>query len=227
MPNETSSPGSAAEFDYEKSARKAEHQYTPKFLFINKFLNRPLASLLVRAVFRTRVTPNQLTYLAFAIGLAGAYALYLGRPRAFLIGGCLIQLSSIVDCADGMLARARDQISDFGAYLDIFLDRLNEFFMLLGAVLGLFRSSGRLDLLIWGFVTAVLYFLQTTLFYLSKNCFKDMRRGDAAENRGWLMFLTAFFAVVNRIDIGIFVLFTVSLVSSVVLLVRFFVRKTA
>ena len=204
MRDERSIPGSAAEFDYRKSVRKPEDKFVFKYLQINKYLNRPLASVLVRAVYRTRVTPNQLTYLAFLIGLSGAYFFFRGRPTAFIVGGILAELSSVVDCADGMLARAKDITSEFGSYLDLYLDRVNEFFLLSGFMIGFFRYSGRLNLLILGLVTMGLYFLETTLFYLAKNYLKDTNKGETAENRGWFMFLMFLFAVINRMDIGIY-----------------------
>ena len=45
MRNERSIPGSAAEFDYEKSVRKTEDKFVWKYLQINKYLNRPAASV--------------------------------------------------------------------------------------------------------------------------------------------------------------------------------------
>jgi phosphatidylglycerophosphate synthase len=222
MRDERSFPESAAEFDYEKSARKSEDHFSLKVFHINRYINRPLASLIVRAVYRTRVTPNQLTYLSFAIGLVAAYFFFKGRPSAFVVGGILTEASSVVDCADGMLARARDQMSEFGSYLDLFLDRINEFFLMAGAVVGYFYYSGRANLLILGSVAMALYFLQTSLYYLTKNYLKDGQKGTTAENRGWLLFFIFLFAVLNRMDYGIYVLFVQSVVVNLYLMVDFF-----
>jgi phosphatidylglycerophosphate synthase len=205
MRNARSIPESTAEFDYQKSVRKSEDKYVLKYLQINKYLNRPLASVIVRGVYRTRVTPNQLTCLAFLVGLSGAYFFFRGRPAAFVVGGVLAQLSSVVDCADGMLARAKGLTSEFGAYLDLYLDRVNEFFLLAGYMIGFYRYSGRLNVLILGLVTLGLYFLETTLFYLAKNYLKDTNKGETAENRGWFLFLMFLFALINRMDIGIYI----------------------
>jgi len=225
MRNERFIPESAAEFDYEKSVRKSEDRYVRKYLQVNKYLNRPLASLLVRAVFRTRITPNQLTYAAFIIGLGGSYFLFQGRPSALIVGGVLVQLSSIVDCADGMLARARDQKSEFGAYLDLFLDRVNEYFLVLASVVGFYKATGRLNILLLGLASLGLYFLQTTLFYLTKNFLKDANKGETAENRGWFLFLIFLFALINRIDLGIYVLAVSTVFANVALTYNFFRLK--
>jgi len=222
MPNGTSLPGSETAYDYGKSDRKRENAFTPRFLQINKVFNRPAASLIVRALFKTKITPNQVTVASFFIGLAGAGCFGLATRGSFIAGGLLTQLSSIVDCADGMLARARGTSNDFGAYLDLLLDRVNEYLLITGAVLGQYRYSGREIDLVLGIFALGLYFLLTTQFYLAKNLIRDERRGEAAENRGWLMFLIALFAVINRLDIGIVVLLLITLGGNIGLLFRFF-----
>ncbi len=192
------------------------------FLHVNKYLNRPLAALIVRALHRTRVTPNQVTFAAFFIGLAGASAFSRGTPALFAVGGILAELSSIVDCADGMLARARGQMSDYGAYLDLILDRVNEFFLIAGAVLGYYAYSGNVRMLVMGLVTLSLYLLQVAIYYLTETYAGKGIMGRSAENRGLLLFLIFLFGVVNRIDLGICVLFAETSVINLYFLYSFF-----
>lgn len=221
MPDEKSSQSSTAEFDYEKSARKRDDDYSLQFLKLNKYLNRPLASLIVRAVFKTGVTPNQLTLTSFVVGLAGAACFLKSRPLFFALGGILAQASVIVDCADGMLARARDQKSEYGAYLDLVLDRVTEFFLMMGYTFGYFFYAGRLDLLILGLGAVGLYFLQISLYYLIKSYRRDQSKGNAAENRSWLIFLMFVLSVFNRMDLGFYVLLAVSSGINLVMLFHF------
>lgn len=204
MPQDPTVTEPTDKFDYQKSVQKTEDKFIFQFLRIDKYVNRPLASLIVRAVYRTGVTPNQLTLLAFALGLAGAYSFSRGTPSAFLIGGLLAQASSIMDNADGMLARARNQMSEFGAQLDIYLDRVNEFFLLICIALGQYRYSGSLELLIVGLAATAIYFLQVSLFYLTKNFVRDFQKGETGELRSWLMFLICLCGVLNRLAYGIY-----------------------
>jgi len=227
MRHERYSQSSAVEFDYEKSARKRDDDYSPKSFGLNKNLNRPLASLIVRAVFRTKITPNQLTIASFIISLAGAYCFFKGRPLFFALGGILAQLSSIVDCADGMLARARDQRSEYGAYLDLVLDRVSEFFLMMGCTLGYYFYSGRLNLLIIGFIAVALYFLHVCIYYLMKSYRRDSAKGSTAENRSWIFFLMLFLGVFNRLDVGFYILFIASSGIGLFLLFDFLRRKDA
>jgi len=225
MPNATSSPVSVPEPDARKSPAKEEGRYSIRGLGINRALNRPLAGLLVRILYPTRVTPNQVTLATFALGLAGAFFFLRGRPWAFAVGGILAQLSSIVDCADGMLARARGQSSEFGAALDLLLDRINEFFLMAGGALGYYFYSGRGRLLVLGLLGTALYFLETTIFYLMNSVQGIPRKGETAEERGWLMFGIFFFGVTNRIDLATLVLPPFAVVAVLVLVVDFCRRR--
>lgn len=206
MPEEKSSPVFAANPDYRKFIQFMGDKWFLKPLQVNKYLNRPLASPVVRIFYRTRVTPNELTFLAFVLGLVAAYFLFRGEPASFIVGGILTQISSIIDCSDGMLAKTRGQQSEFGAYLDMFFDRINEFCLMAGYAFGYFRQSRQINFLIYGFIALGLYFLQVSLFYLTKEFLKEGRKADTAEMRGLLLFLIFFTAVINRPDIGIFVL---------------------
>jgi phosphatidylglycerophosphate synthase len=206
MPDDASPRTCATEFDYGTAVAKEEARWTPSALRINKLLNRPLAALLVKALFRSRLTPNQVTVAGFLVGLGGAGFFLAGTRWSFAVGGLLAQASSIIDCSDGMLARARRQESEFGAALDIVLDRVGEFALLAAATAGQFARFGSVRLLGLGLLAAALYYLELTLFYLIKAYRKDSRMAETAENRAWLMALIAVFGVMDRVDIGIYVL---------------------
>lgn len=85
---------------------------------VNLWLHRPLAYALVALIYRTRITPNQITALALAVGLAAAACLAIGTPVLLLWSGALLWTSAILDGADGILARARKQFSELGRALD-------------------------------------------------------------------------------------------------------------
>lgn len=86
---------------------------------------RPLAAAVVYGVRNTRITPNQLTFMSLALAaLAGAlFALtsgYLGLCAAALV----FELSFVLDCADGQLARLRRTASRLGHHLDFLMDEI-------------------------------------------------------------------------------------------------------
>jgi len=76
-----------------------------------------------------RVPPIILTWMTLPIGLCGALLLLIaGRDLqgAILLfsGGCLIGISMLLDGLDGTLARATDNVTRWGDYLDHTLDRI-------------------------------------------------------------------------------------------------------
>ncbi|MDD8027739.1 MAG: CDP-alcohol phosphatidyltransferase family protein [Acidobacteriota bacterium] len=227
MRDETLPRSSTTEFDYGRAVAKEESRWTLKALRINRYLNRPLASLLVRTLYRTSITPNQVTITGFVVGAAGAGFFLVGTRGAIAVGGALAQLSSIIDCADGMLARARGQESEFGAGLDLILDRIGEFFLLSAATAGLYMRSGRVLWLGLGLLAIAIYFLELSLFYLIKSVRRDLRRADAAENRAWLMALIAVFGIAGRVDLGIYVLLGASTAIVIFHLAEYLINGTS
>ena len=85
--------------------------------FINVYLQRPLAGLVTRAVYRFPVTPNHLTFAAIFFGIGGSLALSLGEPH-FTAAALLFYLKDLLDSADGQLARAKKLFSRRGRFLD-------------------------------------------------------------------------------------------------------------
>jgi len=75
--------------------------------FFDLFFYRPLAFLLVKIVYRTNITPNQLTIVAICFGLASGCVYAWGLPGSCLYGAILFMLYNVIDCSDGMLARLK------------------------------------------------------------------------------------------------------------------------
>lgn len=197
-------------FEYEKSLKKPSNPFIKKIKFVDFYLNRPLASLMVRAVFNTRVTPNGLTYISSFLGLLGAFFFSRGEYLYLILGGVCAQLSSIIDGADGMLARAKNMCSDYGANLDLFLDRITDFSLLVGVSLGANIYFKNPRLLILGLLTAGLYMLQINLFYLTKSYLQKKDRGDTGEARAIVLFFMLIFAIAGRPDIFIYLALAVT-----------------
>ena len=84
---------------------------------VNVWLHRPLAYAFVALVYRTPLTPNQVTLLAMIFGLAAGSLWLVGSPTLMLVGGVLLWTSSILDGADGILARAKQMQSELGRAL--------------------------------------------------------------------------------------------------------------
>ncbi len=85
---------------------------------INTYLIRPLAGVLVWPLYYTRITPNHLTLASIGAGLIAAYLYAQGTPANTMVAGFLVTLKDVLDSADGQLARAKEQYSRFGRFLD-------------------------------------------------------------------------------------------------------------
>jgi len=194
------------DIEYHKSLKEEGRSFLEKGLRVDKYLFRPLGWLIVRAVIRTPVSPNQLTVLSFCLGMAAAVLFATGRPGNFTAGGIFIILSGVIDCADGMLARSKNLSTEYGGFLDISLDRILDFFLLSGIGLGLFRYTGRTLLLVLGLFAAGLNSLQNTLFYLAKGYTKNTKRGDRGEARSLLFLLILPASLFRRLDLIVYMM---------------------
>ena len=195
----------SSKFDFQKSLKEVTPYPILNYLRIERYFTRPLASFIARAVYNTSITPNQLTYVSFFLGICSGVSFFLGEYAFFVLGGILAQLSSVFDCADGMLARSKNLCSEYGATLDIFLDRIADFIAYGGLVMGYFRYSKNLVLFHIGLFSLALYFLQTTLYYLMI-MYKSKKTGLAAEARGFAVFVMLVFSLLNRLDLFIFIM---------------------
>jgi phosphatidylglycerophosphate synthase len=87
---------------------------------VSRYLNRRLSVPLARLLAPTPLTPNQVSLLSLLVAFGALAALACDQA---IVGGALIQVSSVVDGVDGDLARLRGSASRFGAVFDAALDR--------------------------------------------------------------------------------------------------------
>jgi len=97
--------------------------------YVSRHINRKISEPVARLLAKTKVTPNQVTWMAFGIALMSFFSFILGQN---IIAGLLVQLSSIVDGIDGSLARLKGMTSEFGGFLESVLDRYADILIVLG-----------------------------------------------------------------------------------------------
>ncbi len=126
-PHVLSLPGPAYHLSNKEELRITERELlasmeNPKDGLVDRYLNRNLSRPLTRMFLRTSLTPNHVTLISCAIGLCGAACFFQSSYLGYIFGSLLLQLSCIVDCCDGEIARMKFLESPFGAWLDIVLD---------------------------------------------------------------------------------------------------------
>jgi len=106
-----------------------------------RWITEPLNAVLVKS----RLKPNNLTWIAMAISITAAAAI---ATNQLLIGGFLILLSGLFDILDGALARLTNQATRFGALLDSTFDRISDAMVLFGFLFLYIRSEGYTEIVL-------------------------------------------------------------------------------
>jgi hypothetical protein len=144
--------------------------------FFSVFFLRRVSKLLTWAAVKVGATPNQVTIASFAIGLYAAFLFAQGDTWSLIGGAILLQVSIIVDCVDGEIARYTRKFSELGAWLDAITDRVKEYAVFLGLAYGAFVHNG---LNLW-ILAAVLMAIQT-FRHLSDYNFSQVVKARSAE----------------------------------------------
>ena len=143
--------------------------------FYSTFVVRRLSKPLTRAALRLGLSPNAVTLGSFAIGLGAAGAFALGYRWALVLGAVLLQLSLVVDCVDGEVARATRRFSALGAWLDASTDRVKEYLAYAGLAIGAAAVHG---INIWP-LALLMVVLQTTRHMTDYDFSRVQRRREA------------------------------------------------
>jgi len=144
--------------------------------FFSVFFLRRVSKLLTWAAVKVGATPNQVTIASFAIGLYAAFLFAQGDTWSLVGGAILLQVSIIVDCVDGEIARYTRKFSELGAWLDAITDRVKEYAVFLGLAYGALIHNGQN---LW-VLAAVLMAIQT-FRHLSDYNFSQVVKARAAE----------------------------------------------
>src|SRR5262249_25629085 len=92
--------------------------------FVSRHLNRRLSLAVTRLLLPTGITPNLMTVVASAFGVAGVALVFRATWGALAAGAVLVQLQSILDGCDGEIARLKLESSRFGEWFDNVTDDL-------------------------------------------------------------------------------------------------------
>lgn len=98
-----------------------------KFIDLSDY-GRPIARLIANSLKNTRFTPIDVTIAFILSGIAAIYCIYIGQ---YWLAAFFLILKSILDAADGELARVKEKPSYTGRFLDSVADIiLNALFFL-------------------------------------------------------------------------------------------------
>ncbi len=92
--------------------------------FVDRHVNRKCSGYLTRLFLRLGWSPNSITFLSMGVGLLAAAFFLPGVWKFAILGALLFQVSAIIDCCDGEVARLTFSESKFGQELDIWADNV-------------------------------------------------------------------------------------------------------
>jgi CDP-diacylglycerol---glycerol-3-phosphate 3-phosphatidyltransferase len=119
---------------------------------------RPRAGEIVRnRLIESRLTPNTISLTGFVLNVGAAV---LVTQRLFVLGGVAFIIGSIMDTLDGRYSRMSGKGTQFGAFLDSTLDRLEEGIVL--TAVGAYFAAEHDQLAVAAVVAAVLFSLMVS-----------------------------------------------------------------
>ena len=118
--------------EYRKSLKSGDAEE-----LLDLLIYRPPAYILVKGIYRTRVSPNQVTALSLVAGLAAAFFFSQASSSSFTWGALLLVMANVLDCADGQLARLQKSGTLLGRVWDGVADYISMIAIFLGVGIGL------------------------------------------------------------------------------------------
>lgn len=123
--------------------------------FFTTYFVSTYSRFIARWAARRGLTPNQVTLISIALGVAAAACFATGQRPWMIAGGLLIYFAFVFDCVDGQVARYARKFGVLGAWLDATFDRFKEYVVFAGLAVGwVVAGNGGDD--IWIFALAAL-----------------------------------------------------------------------
>jgi len=143
--------------EYKKSLKKIEVEET-----VDLFVFRPVAFALVKILYHTSLTPNQISFIAMLLGAAAGGFFAWGKKTGFFIGALILIASHIFDCSDGMIARLKKNGTKIGRVIDGIADYFTFTFVYVGTAVGLSKMENAnmvsFPINVWLMVAVVIIF---------------------------------------------------------------------
>src|ERR1041385_3342946 len=100
---------------------------------------------IVHGLALTRISPNALTFIGLLINVGAAllfgFANAENQRRLFVYAGLVIIGAGIFDMVDGRVARATNQVTEFGGVFDFVMDRYSDVALFFGLLVYYARAN--------------------------------------------------------------------------------------
>ena len=134
----------------------------------SSFVTAPIGILLnVIVVDWSILNPNRLTTLSFISALLGAAYILPFSYQNFVAAAILIQLSHVLDCMDGQMARYRGISSPAGSFYDKIADFIKIFIFFAAVSFTAFEETHNIVVVFLGFTATFFYTLRSYIKYVT------------------------------------------------------------
>lgn len=141
--------------------------------FFTKQIRR-LSIPISRRLLRLPISANQVTMAGLALSVAGGLSFAVGGYWAGLIGAALYYVSTVLDCSDGEVARAKYCESAFGCWLETAADYASYVFAWAGITIAALRVNAHS-----GYSQAAIVAVTSTLLMFAFAAYLRRRVADA------------------------------------------------
>jgi hypothetical protein len=110
-------------------------------------VGRRLARIVTRWAVRSGIRANQVTLTSLAVALLAALSFATGARAGLIAGALVLQISYVLGCADGEIARYTREVTPFGGWFDAVSERVKEYAVYAGLCIGAVRAGDRVWIL--------------------------------------------------------------------------------
>ena len=134
----------------------------------SSFVTSPIAILLNWVVVDWRwLSPNLITFFSLMTAIGASALIVLGGATNFLFAAGLIQLSHVLDCMDGQMARYRGEPARFGEYFDKVTDQIQVFIWFAALAYAAYLQTESATPVFLAFAGVALYSLRVYVKYVT------------------------------------------------------------
>ena len=146
---------------------------------IASYIHRPLGLEIVRLLWNTNITANQITLFRMLLNVISLIMFAQGTLFGFVSGFIFFQIHEVLDTVDGMFSRLKGQTSKMGAYMEyLFDDLFSSSYGLFGFSIayGAYIMSGDF-IYIWLFISIAIAFSLDSIYLITFESEKICKNG--------------------------------------------------
>ena len=114
--------------------------------YADLFIFRPLGHLVVKVVYHTKLTPNQISLLSVLSSMTAGILYAVGTKASWIAAACFYFFYCVLDCVDGQIARLKGTGTKTGRIVDGVADYAAHFVLYIGLIVAMIRMKASFPL---------------------------------------------------------------------------------